>query len=88
MKKSKFLITTFKNLDRDVKALIEKFGKNPNGNAVNSLVRKYENLAYDTDFWWNGEFSVHTKDKNGKWLKIQENKVDFRTIILSRIKAL
>ena len=30
--------------------------------AVKALVKKYETMAYATDFWWNGEYSTHTKD--------------------------
>lgn len=87
MNKLNFIRTTLSALDKDIKALVEKFGTNPNGNAVNALVKKYEALAYETGFWWNGEYSTHTKDKSGNWLKIQENRINFRDIINRRVKA-
>lgn len=87
MNKLNFIRTTLSALDKDIKALAEKFGPNPNGNAVNALVKKYETMAYATDLWWNGEYSTHTKDKSGNWLKIQENRIDFRDIINRRVKV-
>lgn len=86
MNKLNFIRTTLSALDKDIKDLVEKYGSNPNGNAVNALVKKYETMAYETDFWWNGEYSTHTKDKSGNWLKIQENRIDFRDIINRRVK--
>lgn len=87
MNKLNFIRTTLSALDKDIKALAEKFGPNPNGNAVNALVKKYETMAYATDLWWSGEYSTHTKDKSGNWLKIQENRIDFRDIINRRVKV-
>lgn len=51
MNKLNFIRTTLSALDKDIKALVEKYGSNPNGNAVNALVKKYETMAYATDFW-------------------------------------
>lgn len=87
MNKLKFTRTTLAQLDKDIKALVEKFGTKPNGNAVNALVRKYENLAYATDFWWNGNYSTHTRDNTGNWRKLQVDSINFYDIVTRRIKA-
>lgn len=87
MNKSTFLLNTFKNLEIEVIALVNKYPNGVNGNALNKLVKKYENLAYDTDFWWNGNYSTHTKDKNGNWLKLQENNVNFRDLLKRRVEV-
>ncbi|WLY86363.1 hypothetical protein 310Ecol104PP_00148 [Escherichia phage 310Ecol104PP] len=44
MNKLNFIRTTLSALDKDIKALVEKYGSNPNGNAVNALVKKYETI--------------------------------------------
>lgn len=85
MTKACFLLNLFKKLELDVKALAEKSDKGVNGNALNALVRKYENLAYDTDLWWNGEVSEHMFDKDLLPRKIQSNAPNFRNIINRRL---
>lgn len=89
MNKVIFLRKTFNQVDIDVKALIEKSkGKRVNGNALNALVKKYTTEAYNTDFWWNGEYSSHMTTKTGEPLKLQVDMPNFRELINRRIIAL